>query len=531
MRKPVPVFKHWAPEWLIRITIFLVILPCLLLFGLSTANATAAAGFYGIEPADVQYSMILFYAAVASFFALERRFFIYLASKEYFIVGIALQVLTSYVCYRTRSLPVLFLFRFIQGMANCGTTSICITLIFSRLENERSREIGYSVFYGMLLCITPISILLTAPVVDNFDYNFLYKGIMFCYVPGAVLLLMIMNSVRLNRKIPLYQVDWPSFVLYALLLALIGYVLSYGQQYYWLQDQRIRWSCIAIFFLFLLHIYRQLKLKRPSQNLEVFRYRNYVLGMFLIFVLYIARGALTMTSLYFANVLGMDPFHIAYLMLSNIIGIGLSVLISSRLLILKRPLRLIWIYGFLLLLIFHVWMVFLFNAQADASSFVLPLVVQGLGAGMLMTPIIVFAISAVPDRLGGTASAVGVFFRFIGFCSSIALINFYQLYNRSNHINRFQEQLSTLNTIAVDRMEFYRKMLGTKGLPSDQATKIAKGLLNRSVEVQAQMKSAVDYYTFVSYLLIGVILIIALTPYISRTIVNLKSRQPSPISY
>ncbi|WP_448634398.1 hypothetical protein [Pedobacter panaciterrae] len=69
-----PVFKRWAPEWLIRGTIFIVILPCLLLFGLSTANPNAAAGYYGIEPADVQYSMIIFYAAVASFFALERRF-------------------------------------------------------------------------------------------------------------------------------------------------------------------------------------------------------------------------------------------------------------------------------------------------------------------------------------------------------------------------------------------------------------------------------------------------------------------------
>ncbi|HWW42082.1 MAG TPA: hypothetical protein VNZ46_22365, partial [Pedobacter sp.] len=73
MSQVIPVFKPWVPDWLIKITIFLVILPCLLLFGLSTANAGAAAGFYGIEPADVQYSMIIFYAAVASFFALERR--------------------------------------------------------------------------------------------------------------------------------------------------------------------------------------------------------------------------------------------------------------------------------------------------------------------------------------------------------------------------------------------------------------------------------------------------------------------------
>jgi hypothetical protein len=154
-----------------------------------------------------------------------------------------------------------------------------------------------------------------------------------------------------------------------------------------------------------------------------------------------------------------------------------------------------------------------------------------MGAGMLMTPIIVFAISSVPERLGGTASAVGVFFRFLGFCSSIALVNFYQLYNKTNHVNRFQEQLTNLNPVAVDRLATYKRMLMSKGVPADQATKIATGLLSRSVDVQAQIRSAVDYYTLISILLVVVVLVIALIPYINRTIINVRSKQPAPISY
>lgn len=527
----IPVFKPWVPEWMIRLAIFIVVLPCLLLFGLSTANANAAAGHYGIEPADVQYSMILFYAAVASFFALERRFFVYIATKQYFLVGIILQMVTSYVCYRTGNLLVLFIFRFIQGMANCCTTSICITLIFSRLQSERAREIGYSIFYGMLLCITPISIVLTSPVVDAYNYNFLYKGIIFFYVPGAVLLLSIMNSVRLNKKIPLYQIDWPSFVIYGALLCLIGYVLAYGQQYNWFGDKRIVKSMAAILVLAGLYLFRQLNLKRPSQDLRVFKYRNYAVGVTLIFVLYIIRGALNITSLYFASVLGMDPFHIGYMMLANLAGIVISIVVSSRLLIQKRPMRLIWMYGFVLLLIFHMWMVFLFNTQADAGTFILPLVVQGMGAGMLMAPLIVFAISSVPERLGSTASAIGVFFRFLGFCSSIALINYYQLYHKTDHINRFQEQVTSLNPVAIERLLVYKRSLMGKGIPADQASKIANGLLGRSVDLQAQIRSAVDYYQLISCILVIVILIIALIPYLNKTIINLKSNQPAPISY
>src|SRR4051812_9679811 len=130
MSAAIPIFKTWAPEWLIRAVIFMVILPSMGLFGLSTANSSAAAGYYGIEPADVQFSMVIFYAAVASFFALERRFFNFIATRQYLIVSTVIQVFTSYICYHTSNLHELFIFRFLQGMANCATTSICITLIF-----------------------------------------------------------------------------------------------------------------------------------------------------------------------------------------------------------------------------------------------------------------------------------------------------------------------------------------------------------------------------------------------------------------
>lgn len=531
MNLALPVFKSWVPVWLIRATIFLVIFPGLLLFGLSTASGAGAAGYYGIEPADVQYSMVIFYAAVAGFFALERRFFIFIATREYFILSILIQMGTAYVCFHTQNLYILLFFRFLQGMSNCMSTSICITLIFGSLHNERAREIGYSIFYGMLLCITPISTIITAPILDAFDYNVLYKFIIFAYIPGGIMLLIIMNNIRLNKKMPLYQLDVYSFIIYSSVLCLSGYTLVYGQQYYWLHDSRIIWSLSGTLVLTGLHIIRQLHLKRPYLNMDVFKHRNFNVGMLMIFILYLVRGALGIISVYFAVILGMDPIHIGYIMAANIVGIILSVLISSRLIIMKRSIRLVWLYGFVLLLIFHVWMWFLFTTQADPATFVLPLIIQGMGAGMLMTPIIVFAISSVPAHLGSSASATGVFFRFTGFCSSIALINYFQLQQKSNHINRFQEHLSGLNTVVTERLAQYMVALTHKGMAPDQATKAARGLLNRTVDSQAQLRAMMDYDLLISILLIIVLLVIALFPKLNRTKINLKSNQPAPASY
>ena len=531
MNPVLPVFKSWVPVWLIRITMFIVIIPGLLLFGLSTASAAGAAGYYGIEPADVQYSMIAFYAAVAGFFALERRFFVFTATREYFLISTLLQVVTSYICFHTHSLSVLFAFRFIQGMANCMSTSICITLIFGSLRSERAREIGYSVFYGLLLCITPVSTIVTAPIIDAFDFNVLYKFIIFAYVPGTLLLLLIMNNIRLSKKMPLYQLDFYSFFLYSCLLCSLGYILLYGEQYYWFQDQRIVYNAMACIALLALIIFRQLHLKRPYLNLAVFKSRNFNIGILMILTLYIVRGALGITSQYFATVLGMDPIHIGYLMIANIGGIFLGVLVSSRLIILKRPMRLIWLYGFFLLLIFHVWMWFLFSTQADAGTFIIPLIVQGVGAGMLMAPIIIFMISSVPAALAGSASAMGVFFRFLGFCSSIAIINYFQLQHKAIHVNRFQDQLSGVDGIAGDRLTAYAKALSAKGVAPDQSVRIARGLLGRAVDAQASLRTMMDYYLFISIVLFVILLVIALFPYLNKTRINLLASQPSPVGY
>jgi MFS transporter, DHA2 family, multidrug resistance protein len=154
-----------------------------------------------------------------------------------------------------------------------------------------------------------------------------------------------------------------------------------------------------------------------------------------------------------------------------------------------------------------------------------------MGAGMLMTPIIVYMVSSVPPQLGPTASATGVFFRFTGFCSSIALVNFFQLYKSSTHYNRFQEAVTGDNPIVIQRIMAYRQLLISKGMAPDRASVAANALLNRSVASQAQLRYAIDYYQFISWVIIIVILLIALYPYFSRTVVNVKNNQPAPASY
>ncbi|WP_131538764.1 MFS transporter [Pedobacter nototheniae] len=531
MNNPVLIFKSWAPEWLIRFGILFLLLASVLLFALSTADGTAAAGYYGMEPADVQFSLLLFYAAVASFTALERRFYERIQTKEYLLICIVLEILIAYACYNTREIWLVFTFRFMQGIVNCGITSICLNLLFSRLKSEHSREVGYTIFYGMILCVSPITGLFAAPLVENYEYNILYKAIIFFFLPSAALLYIMLNRVNVLKHKPLYQLDWASFLLFASMLILIAYVLVYGQQKDWLDDSGIIFCILAILGLFLVSIFRQLSLKRPTVDLAVFKSRNFSIGIVFLIILYIIRGAFSLTNTYFISVLGMDSLHANELMVFNIAGVGVGSYISIRFLTRQKGLRMLWIAGFSLLLIFFGLMCFLFASEADAETFILPLFLQGLGAGMVMSPVVMFIISSVPSNLSQSAASVGVFVRFSTFSLSLAFINFFQLFFKGTHINSMEKGLTLINPAMQDRLIAYQAALSGRGMLKDEAVKAATGLLSKAVQKQSFLSFCVNYYEMITVLCLITIVIIGLQPVISKTIINVKGKHPAPAGF
>lgn len=525
MSTPFFLFKDWVPEWLVKFTLFIVLLPSLVLFFLPLTNVNAAAGNTGIETYDVYYSVVLFYAGYTSFFSLERRFLNFLAAKEYFIIITFVQIISSYICFATQEIALLFIFRFIQGMAFTMTVNLSLTLIFKRLRTERARTIGYSIFFGMLISMIPFNSFATSEIVDAFNFNVLYKCAMFSYLPSLALLLLIMNDVRLTTKFPLYQLDWASFILYAIIISLIGYIMVYGQEYYWMEDPRIYLSCIAIVFLSAVFVLRQLKLKRPYFELKVLTYRNYLIGGLLLLIFYICRFAFGIATNYFQSVLKLDPIHIGYITLCNIIGIVTGVIISCVFVLQHRPIRLLWIYGFSLLLIYHAWMIFLFVPQANEDAFYIPLILQGLGAGLLMTPTIIFIITSVPEKISSSAAGICLFMRCFGFYLSVALINYFELFSKSKHYNTFQFHISSHNPLLNQFRAKINHFLLSRGAVPVQTIKESNKLIVNTINMQGQIRFAIDYYEMISILLILTIILVSLFPYINRTIMSLKKSQ------
>ncbi|WP_142716405.1 efflux MFS transporter permease [Chryseobacterium rhizoplanae] len=527
-KRPMPFFKRWAPEWLIKIILFSMTLPGIIIFFLPLSNVNAAAGYYGCEPADIQFSVALFYAGYVGFYSLERRFFSFLAAKEYFLLFTTLQILACLVCYFTNEIYILFPVRFMQGMLFAGNVNLSLTLIFTRLSSERAREISFSVFFGILICALPFNNLTTADLIDSYNFNIVYKTAIFSYLPGLIFLTLTMSNYRTHARFHLYKLDWQSFGLFSTILVLVGYITIFGQEYYWLEDNRILGSVIGIVVLGGISIFRQQAIKRPYIDLRIFKYRNFKVGLLILFVMYICRFASGIVNNYFASELHLDPFHISYINIFNLAGLIVGVIIACCMVLQKKNIRYIWGSGFLMLLIFHGLMYYSFDVQADEFNYYIPLFLQGLGVGLIMVPTIIFIISSVPAVIGPSAAATALAVRYLGFCISIALINFFELFEKSCHYNAFQDHLSAVDPAVKNFLHQQTAKLISRGMPEDKAVKAANKLLVGRMNVQDHVRFAMDYYEMMVWLLAASLLLIFLFPYLNRTALYLKSRRLSP---
>ncbi|WP_440133408.1 MFS transporter [Chitinophaga sancti] len=513
----IPVFKEWVPEWLARLVIFGILLTSLLGFGLYSGNAESAIGYYGMEPTDVLYSVVVMYGAGVGFFGLDYRFVKNLSPRKYILVGIALDFITYAVCFYTKNIGVFMVCRFGQGIACALLCSVVLNLIFPRLHVTRSRAIGYTVFYGGLQTSLPIAAIYCTTMLHYFDFQWLFYGLCIMMIPALVLVLVTMNAhARFQKKVPLYQVDWIGYLFYAVFCCVFGFICVYGQQLNWLDSPLIRvFSGIGVVILGLF-IVRETRIKRPLFDLGVFGYPLVVAGFFLLISFYVFKGTSSLAYTHIQVVLGVDPLHLIPVWIANIAGIILAMFVTARFVLKGKSLIGIIISGFVVLGIFYVYMLTIVSVTGTTGQFMLPMMIHGAACGILFIPIVFFTVSAAPPKLAYNVSMLGIFFRFVGFCLSISINNYSQLYSRGVIREKFRESLNEMNPQLGQTVGRIREVYSVFGNDPHAGSGGASAYFDQLVRTQIITCSIRDYYNGMLVGLVVLILVLLLMAGIRR---------------
>lgn len=518
----IPIFKSWVSEWMARSIIFAILMTSLFSFAFY-GSPVATMGFYGIQPTDVQYGMVVIYGSTVAFLALDFRIVKYFAAREYLLLAFAVNAICSVACFYFRDWTLFVFCQFLQGITCALMSGIVLQLIFPRLQSVRARVIAYSLLYGSIQIAVPFYSIYTSVVIYFFDFNWVFFGFIIVVIMlTSVVLLSINSRARFTKKIPLYQVDWMGYLFYVSFILILGYILVYGRQLGWFDSSLIITLSLVNLIILSLFIIRALKLKRPLINLQIFEAKNFVIGLLLLFTFYIFKGSTGLAYGYLEAILGNHPLSTIPVWTAVIFGTTLSMFITSRFVLMGYNLIRMIIVGFGLMAVYYAYMILFVSVQGETIDFLLPMFIYGVATGVLFVPIVSFTASSAPPQIALNASLVGILARFTGFTASLALNNELQLFAKSSVREKVRESLTETNSqLPVTLLDIQNQYINV-GSDIYTSKTVSSDYFNQMVGHQILARATRDYYDLMLTGLIFVIIILFLLPQIQQVVLRLR---------
>lgn len=516
------IFKAWAPGWLIKGVLIYCMLPSMMLLGLYNSNTTYTASYLDIEPEDMQFIISLTYGTLLATVLIEARFFRYFSTRNYFLCINAISALVLILSAYTTNYYQFIMLRIAEGLCMALPGVSLRMLLMSRFKTNSAMIIAYSIFYGILLCSSTFTIHIMVWLMDNSDWQHMAYGGALFQVLGMGLILLVFNTKRFTKKLPLYQVDWVSYLLVLPGILCGSYVLVYGEKLYWFQSGKIA-VCAIIAVVFMgLFVLRQLRIKRPAFNMNVFRNKQVIAGMLLFVFFYTCRATLNLCYATMSDIWRWEPIYIAHVQYINVAGLIAGLILAGLLLHQAVASHYIILSGFVLLAVYHFWFTFLFVPDAALQQIAVPYFLQGAGVGMVFIPLVFLTTSTVAQPLALSAGFAAVSGRFWGTSVGFCVVQNAKVFLQRTHYSKLQQFVTPESTEAQGRLASLTASFTAKGYSADAATQLAYQQLHAAVSRQSTLLSYMEIYTAVGWALLAVVIVMILNKHLLFSINKVK---------
>ncbi|CAA9195847.1 efflux MFS transporter permease [Flavobacterium collinsii] len=511
------IFKSWVPNWAIIIILFVCLLHSMILLGVYSSNVTYAASFLDIEAEDLQFAMCVTYGTLLATILIESRFSNYFPAKNYLMMLYVLIAVTIIASGYVTNFAVFIMLRVLEGILMALPVMILRQLLVERFNSKNAIIIGFSFYYGSLLLATPFIMNIAVWFLDHYDWKYMLYVSGMLQIINVFLILVTFNSHRITKKIPLYQIDFLSFVLVLTSIISGAYFFVYAERKYWFESSQLILSLIICLITGGLFIFRQLLVKRPSFNFEVFKYANLRIGFLLFFLFYIARATLSLCHSVMFTIWNWDPSRVAGVQYINGLGNVIGLVLAAIFLMRSMATKYIFMIGFALLAVYHFWFTFLFVPDVSLSDILIPYILQGIAVGVLFVPLVLFTVTAVPGKLMTSSGIIGVSGRFWGSTIGFCIMQNAQVFLNKKHFLKLSQFVTGENPEAQQTIAATTQSFIAKGYSVDNANTLALKKVFTTVAKQATLLSDMEIYTAVGYSLVILVVLIGLNQHLRHT--------------
>ncbi|MEO9211380.1 MAG: MFS transporter [Ginsengibacter sp.] len=346
-------------------------------------------------------------AAIPLVMRVKSRF----RSKEIMIGSLVIMAFLSFVIATTNSPEVIVVSGLIYGMAKMfGMIEVIIPMMFI-ISPKGDRGKFYSIFYPLVIILAQLGGLTTSMFSLNVGWQLVHFYTAAILLVLALVCVIFMHNQRFARKMPLYQMDWLSIILFTGSLMGMAYVLAFGKQQAWFLSISITYTAISSIVLFVWLIFRQQNKKRPYLTFGFFKKSGIKVSFLLLAGLGVFMAAGYVQSVYTNAILGYNWMTNSTLGLMTIPGIVIAGFAGFHWTKNKLPLKMFIFAGFAAYILCLVTLYFMMVPGLNIESFFLPQMLNGFGMTTLFIALWIYAMDNIPQADILTSIGVILVFR------------------------------------------------------------------------------------------------------------------------
>ncbi|HSD15293.1 MAG TPA: DHA2 family efflux MFS transporter permease subunit [Flavobacterium sp.] len=416
--------------------------------------------------------------------------------RNYFAASIIIFTVSSFLCGNASNIWELVFFRFIQGMGG-GALLVTAQTIITESYPAAKRGMAQAI-YGMGVIVGPtLGPPLGGYLVDNFSWPYIFYINIPLGIIATILTLSFVKSPKYGEKLKANQVDWWGIIFLASFIGSLQFVLEHGQQDDWFEDITIVILSIVSFFGLILFIWRQLTYKYPIVNLRVLQDQNLRIGTIMCFILgFGLYGSTFIIPIYTQAMLGWTATDAGLLLIPSSIMTGIMMPIIGKMIQKGVPQAYLVAIGFMIFFGFTFWMYSIMTPDTGSEHMFWPLILRGMGLGLLFVPITTLALSTLHGRQIGEGAAFTGMMRQLGGSFGIAIITtFISRFTQSHRVNLIAHLDSTKFEVQ-QRIQQLQMGFMSKGFSASESLDKAHKAIEMSVMQQSTVLSYMDVFLY-----------------------------------
>jgi len=391
---PQPAGVVGASKWIIAISVMLGTVLEVLDSSIVNVSLPHMQGAFSASVDEIAWVVTSYLVAAGIMIPMTGWIAERFGRKRYFIVSIAMFVVSSALCGVAQSLNQIVLFRLAQGAAGAAMMPLSQAILMETFP-PREQAMAMAV-WGVGIMVAPIM----GPTVGGWITDtWSWRWNFYINVPvGTLGMFMVARFVedpsymREHRRV---KVDYLGILCLFVALGLGEIVLDRGERSDWFASPWVVYSTLTAISALVLLVIHELRAREPIVDLRLLANRRFTLPMTLvIFLTFTLYGTAILNPIFLQELLGYTASKAGLVMAPRGFGTMCAMILLgslSRRGIDTRPLV---GFGFILVA-YAMWSLAGLDLDTDTKRIVWPTVIQGVGTGLIFPSLSAAALSSM----------------------------------------------------------------------------------------------------------------------------------------